>query len=604
MTWLTFDPILIEPAIVKRGRPTIGERAMTRAEHKKKERAKAKAEKLDRIAILDMETDPFDPEGVKLVYPFLAVLYSQDFDPIIIWENNPQKFIDKLMAALNDLPHAYTIYAHNGGKFDFMFLLHRLRGDVKFKGRGIMSAKIGRHELRDSFHIIPEKLANYQKDDIDYTKLQKNRRNKFKREIIDYCISDCRYLLEIVKRFVGEHGFKISIGQAAISYLRKTYKVDRIGEAMDGFLRGYFFGGRVECLEGAGHFVGHYKLYDVNSMYPFVMANYQHPIGNLYTIRDDARIGPNAIFVDLICENYGALVRRGDENETSGNFRDGRFLTTIWEYRVAKKYGLIKKEKILRTIECDKRTDFSKVIVPLYEGRTKTKALLKQLPKGSHDFNEAKKDDIILKLLMNNMYGKFAQNPRRYKEHYITDPGEAPEGEGWGDLPHFECADYWLWEKPNPMYRFLNVGTAASITGAARAVLLEAIHNSTDAIYCDTDSLICRDLRNVTIDGQELGAWDIEQEFDEVIICGKKLYACKVRGIADGHKDRVKVRSKGVSGRAWGDFVAMLDGKIIDVLNKGVTMNNRGQQFYMRRKIRATAPLRKRMRANLERARA
>src|SRR6185312_8763742 len=53
----------------------------------------------------------------------------------------------------------------------------------------------------------------------------------------------------------------------------------KIGEHTDEQLRPWFFGGRVECLAGAGHFVagnGGYKLYDVNSMYPSAMANGLH----------------------------------------------------------------------------------------------------------------------------------------------------------------------------------------------------------------------------------------------------------------------------------------------------------------------------------------
>ncbi len=607
--WLTPDPIIMQPAIIARGRPSIGKKPMTRPERKAKERTQKKAEQLEQIAILDFETDPFDKDQPnERINPFLAVLYrGEEWEPVIIWEENHVLFIQRVIDAIAGLPGKFTIYAHNGGKFDYMFLLHRLRGDVSFKGRGIMSARIGCHELRDSFHIIPERLANWQKDDFDYSWMKRGTRAKKKQAIIEYCVNDCRYLLDIVKKFVELHGFKLSIGQAAMAYLRKDYKVDRIGDAMDNFLRQYFFGGRVECIQGKGHFVGPYKLYDVNSMYPYVMANYQHPIGNFYTANDSGKIGPNCAFIELTCDNYGALVRRGEENETSGNFRDGKFFTTIHEYRVAKKYGLIDNVKIWRTVDCDKFSDFSKTINPLYGGRQTLKVQLKALEKagqkGTFDYNEFKKDDMITKFLLNNMYGKFAQNPRRYKEHHITSPNESPPDEWFKpkgatpdqiaaimQLPSHECEDYWIWERANPMYRFNNVGTAASITGAARSVLLEAIHNATDPIYCDTDSLICRDLRKTNLHPTELGAWDIEAEFSEVIITGKKQYACKVRDLPDGHKDQFKIRSKGVSDLEWKHFVKMLAGEAITAINKAPTINKVGMQKYMKRTVCATAP--------------
>lgn len=577
---------------VKRGRKPIGLRAMTSTESSRKSRGVKTKQRIEHIAILDFETDPFDAEKETEVKPFLAVLYGEKFEPVVIWEENNERFVDAVIRAIEALPGEYTIYAHNGGKFDYLFLIHRLRGFVSFKGRGLMSARIGNHELRDSFHIIPEKLANWQKDTFDYSKLQKSRRRKYRADIISYCINDCKYLLEIVKAFLNEFGFRISIGQAAMYELRKSYKVETIGAAMDEYLRQYFFGGRVECLAGRGVFTGDYKLYDVNSMYPYVMANCQHPIGNNFTIRSGE---PNAYtcFVRLRCSNRGALVSRGDSG-TSADAQSGEFFATIHEFNVAKRYSLIGDIDIINCVDCSAFTDFSAFVNPLYNRRQETKALLRKLPEGSFEYNEAKKNDIFLKLILNNAYGKFAQNPRNYKETYITNHGERPPEDetGFGDMPVFDSAEYDIWERPQEKLRFNNVATAASITGAARAVLLEAIQNADDPVYCDTDSLICRGISGVTIDPVLLGAWDIEKEIDEIIVCGKKLYAYKVHGLPDGHKKRVVVRSKGASGLTWEKMMRILDDQIIESISSGVTLTKRGQQYYMKRNIRATVPYR------------
>jgi DNA polymerase elongation subunit (family B) len=160
----------------------------------------------------------------------------------------------------------------------------------------------------------------------------------------------------------------------------------------------------------------------------------------------------------------------------------------------------------------------------------------------------------------------------------------------WGDIPKFRNGSYAIWERPAPGFRFNNVATAASITGAARAVLLEAIQNADDPIYCDTDSLICRDLKNTRLHKTELGAWDTEKELDEVLIAGKKTYAYKVAGLPDGHKDRIIVRSKGASDRTWQDVERMIAGETIDAIAKGPTLTKYGTQMYMRRALRATTP--------------
>lgn len=579
----------------KRGRPSIGDNPMTPIQRKQRERGKKKIAKLSRVAVLDMETDPFDNLSKTRIDPFVACIYSDHFEPIVIWNDDPETFIELLTAELLALPDEYTIYAHNGGKFDFLFMVHKLRGHVKFKGRGIMCARLGPHEIRDSFHIIPEKLANWQKQEFDYSKMRKGNRQKYKDEIIAYLISDCRYLFEIVKQFLNEFGFKLSIGQAAIAELRKHYKTKRIGENMDGFLRHYFFGGRVECLMGKGEFYGPYKLYDVNSMYPYVMANYQHPIGNEFEIRRGSP-GPATVFIDLDCDNYGALVKRCDNNETSAAHSSGRFRTTIWEFETALRYGLIDNVQIRHCIDCAERTDFRKFVEPLYERRQLVKKAMPELKalhgENSPEYKTAKKDDLFFKLILNNAYGKFAQNPRRFKECYITDPGNYPEAEeddnSWGALPAYECETYWIWERPIKTLRFNNVATAASITGAARAVLLDAIHRASDPIYCDTDSLICRALP-CEIDATKLGAWKLEKNLESVLIAGKKLYAYQDADLPTGHKDKIKVRSKGTAGLTWRDLQRILDDEIISIVNKAPTLTKLGQQHYITRRIRATA---------------
>lgn len=588
--------------------------AATRARNHRKRESDARAEN---IAILDMETDPFDNTTEMKIRPFLAVLYSDKFETIVIWEENYDKFIHAVIRAIEALPGHFTIYAHNGGRFDFLFLIKGIRGSVSFKGRGIMSCRVGGHELRDSFHIIPERLANWQKDKFDYTTLSRKRRGDFKDNIIAYCIADCVYLLDIVKRFIAGFGLKLTIGQAAMHELKKHYDVEKFSDGWDGYIRDFFFGGRVECLRGRGEFKGAYKLYDVNSLYPHVMASYQHPVGGFwaYEIRYGDP-GPNTVFIDLNCQNNGALVARNEDGETTAQIKSGRFKTTIWEYQVALKYNLISDVKINMCIDCALRSDFSKFVLPLYENRLRTKQALDDMKKagleGTPAWFDLKSEDMFYKLLLNNAYGKFAINPRNFKENYICDVNESPPAEWFKsmnklpreerdkyELPVFEGTDYWIWQKPNPGFRFNNVGVAASVTGAARAILLEALQHSTWAIYCDTDSIICRVLAGVDISKTALGAWDLEDEFTRVIINGKKLYSTWYKSekrrsaeqLADGADPRYTVKSKGASQVTWDEMQAILRGETVVKTNRGPTLNRYGEQYYVKRAIRATAPI-------------
>ncbi len=600
-----------------RGRPRIEkDRLQTSTDSMRKKRTPRTQMKQRCVAVLDMETDPFDSMAQSEILPFCAYLYSDQFEPVLIWEEDFPTFCRKLVEAIEALPDEFTIYAHNGGRFDFMFLIKHLRGKISFKGRGIMSAKIGNHELRDSFHIIPEKLAAYQKQAFDYSKLTKKNRKKNRAEIIDYLKSDCLHLFDIVKKFVEGFGLKMSIGQAAMVELKKYYEVEKFSDGWDNYVRQYFFGGRVECIRGRGEFIGDYKIFDVNSLYPSVMANFSHPIGEMghYKLRHGEPTA-DTYFIDLDCTNNGALIGRGEDGETTARIKQGRFRTTIHEYRVALKYGLIDNVSINYCLDCEKATAFDKFVLPLYENRLRTKAELDRMKKAGTEnsaaFLDMKKDDIFYKLLLNNAYGKFAQNPRRFKEHWITDPDELPPDEWFNSvnkipdanertqylMPHYEAPDYWIWSKPAPSWRFNNVGTAASITGAARSVLLEALQDASDPIYCDTDSIICRDLKGVLIDKVLLGAWDLEDEFSRVIIDGKKLYSvmhkkAKNRSAEDlerGISPNYTVKSKGASGLTWDNMLAMLEGGTVSVPNKAPTLTKYGKQYYLTRNIKATA---------------
>lgn len=599
----------------KKGRPRIDpDKVQSSSDRDKRRKAKQKSERHRQIAVLDTETDPFDKDRPDLkIRPFVACLYSLEFDPVIIWEENFPKFVSKLIAAIEALPGKFTIYAHNGGRFDFMFLIHKIRGEISFKGRGIMSAQIGNHYLRDSYHLIPERLAAYQKEVFDYSKMRRGKRRYHKKEIVDYLISDCKYLLDLVLKFVGQFGLKMSIGQAAMCEIKKHYEVAKFTEGWDAYIRDFFFGGRVECIQGRGLFKGDWKYIDVNSMYPDVMAHRKHPIGGMtdYKIRRGAPSN-DTVFIDLTCSNRGALIARNENSETTARIPYGRFKTTIWEYETALKYGLISDIKINFCIDCFKRSDFSLFVLPLYENRLRMKDELRRL-KGRETeeiYIAAKRDDLFYKLLLNNGYGKFAQNPRRFVEYYITDPDDAPPDEWFKSLekapeeirlqylqPEYEADEYWIWKKPAPSWSFNNVGTAASITGAARAKLLEALQIVKRPIYCDTDSIICEGFKGVEIHKTKLGAWDLEDEFSEVVIAGKKLYSVRHRVAKTRTFDQLErgivpeysVKSKGVSGVTWREMLEMINGGSVEKTNFAPTLDRYGMQNYLTRNVRATA---------------
>jgi hypothetical protein len=138
-------------------------------------------------------------------------------------------------------------------------------------------------------------------------------------------------------------------------------------------------------------------------------------------------------------------------------------------------------------------------------------------------------------------------------------------------------------------------------------VLLEAIQHAKRPIYCDTDSLICEDLRlsdRIALDDSALGAWHLEDTSHRVLIAGKKAYGYwhtkpKIRTpsqIRMGLRSECTIKFKGVgsNGVTWQQLEDMLHGGTTLTTNRAPTLDRYGQQRYIVRTIKATAEARSR----------
>ena len=129
------------------------------------------------IVTIDCETSPF--KHGRVLYPFVWGIYDGvEFQKF--WGHN---CTDYLIEYLRDTKA--LVYAHNGGKFDYFFLLQYLEKEsIKVINGRISQAKIGESILRDSYNILPVPLGAYKKDDIEYWKMEEEHREKYKSEII------------------------------------------------------------------------------------------------------------------------------------------------------------------------------------------------------------------------------------------------------------------------------------------------------------------------------------------------------------------------------------------------------------------------------------
>lgn len=521
-----------------------------------------------KIAVIDFETDPF--LYGRIPKPFAAGF----FDGEIYREFWGDKCAEYLVSFISTLEEKYIIYAHNGGKFDFFFLLPWLNDPLKIiNGRITKAGFCGIHELRDSYSIIPVPLKAYQKDEIDYSCFEKDKRNKYKADILHYLAKDCEYLFELVKAFNDRFGPKLTIGGTAISKLREIHPFPAGSESHDSKFRPFYFGGRVQCFEG-GIINGNFKIFDVNSMYPDRMKNAIHPIGRGYAcpvnpkLTGDGKLkgfGNRPYFAEIIATNRGAFPTR-EKAGLSFEVSEGRFFTTSHEIEIALKYKLADIKQVVCAFVPQQLISFGDY-VDIYSAE-------KVAAKKSGD----KVSEIFAKLLLNSAYGKFAQNPDNYFDYRIIgDIGELSREE-FAEWDLFEIhGDYQIWRKPSKAKSYFDVATAASITGASRAKLLEGLANSTRPLYCDTDSIICEEFHGET-DDSKLGAWKCEGEADTVAIAGKKLYAAFAGG------DCIKMASKGA--RLFPkDILALCQGEVINWTNDAPSFNLSRETNFVARKI-------------------
>lgn len=462
-----------------------------------------------------------------------------------------------------------VIYFHNGGKFDFFFFLKYLENPLKIIHGRIVKAKIGIHEFRDSWALFPMALSGYMKTKIDYQRMERKVREKHKTEILSYLYDDCRYLFDLVDAFVQRFGFRLTSAGNAQRELRKLHPQFNQSFEHDQLFRPFYFGGRVECFESGvvrARPGRPFKVYDVNSMYPHVMRECRHPIGRGYvrparkTLDSEGWISGFSgkfYFAVVRGRNFGALPVRVRDNNGGLSFQEsyGVFHTTSHELRLALSLRLFVVDEIEDAWIPRQTQSFGEFVDTFGDEKAAAKK--------SGD----KVKETLAKNVMNHSYGRFGINPFDFNDYHIQIAGDvAPQNDpdklDW--VPYEKNDEFWIWRRPvhdpddpeGPSHGFEDVAIAASITSAARAVLMLAVAQAQRPLYCDTDSLICEEIRNVPIDPARLGAWKFEGEGDTIALAGKKLYALWKGGEAIKHASKgVKLTPEQIRRVALGETI-------------------------------------------------
>jgi hypothetical protein len=533
-----------------------------RAEKDTGEKEDEKVSEAKRWAVCDCETDSFDGREVSA---FIWAIHTSD----------GERFMTYSTAEVVDYLRGFDgiVYAHNGGKFDWLMkgiVEHLEQGVIKIINGRLAKAKIGKAELRDSWLCLPAPLAAFgEKDEFDYSILDRAKKYDRKRhaaKIEKYLHQDCVALYNAMSAYVARHGHRLTQAGAAMATWEKMGgEVRRYGEAHDARFRPYYFGGRCEAFT-RGETFGKYQIFDINSSYPAAMKT-EHCAGvDYYPVKDPKKAHPSS-FWHIYGISRGALPLRNDwgglyfpNDETP---RD--YFCTGWEIHTALEFGKLDIIEA-RGVAPRRFESFAPFVNYHFEKRKEAKARGDEI------------DSLLLKLTMNSLYGKFAAQPDNYKDYKIVAGGVRPAG--WS--PEILLDDFDIISRPSQVKEYYDVAVGASITGFARAALMRGIFSSKGVIYCDTDSVVCKEFGG--IQGDELGQWKYEGEFTEGYIVGKKSYAFNVGG------GNWKTAHKGISKLdiQVSDIIRAAKGEIVEIQKSAPNVKLSGEQVFFSRKLKIT----------------
>lgn len=522
------------------------------------------------IYVADSETDPF--RVGRIPEPFIWGLYNG----IEYQEFYKTEYFLEYLTSLNK---EIIVYAHNGGKFDWHFILEYLDpfSELTIINGRISKFKIDNVEFRDSFNIIPVALANYKKDEIDYNIFESEEREKPKNKklISDYLQSDCVYLYEIVKKFLDKNGLTMTLASSAMKQWRKMSGLNNpeTDKMFHDLFKSFYYGGRVQAFR-KGIIDENFIVADINSAYPFAMTH-DHAYGSVFYYDKTLPEKINEIqkaFIILKCESNGLFPYREKNNALSfpddGKIRE--FYITGWEYLASLDINKLGDHEIINVITFEDSINFTKYVNHYHDEKQKA------------ELNGDPAERLIAKLMLNSLYGKYGANPENYREYMVIDNKyiEASLTDNW--VFNGRLGKHALIERPiaDIKKHYFNVATAGSITGFQRAKMLIAINAVKNPIYCDTDSIVAQNIDNLDL-GNDLGKWAIEATCIYGAVGGKKLYAFKTEN------GDYKTASKGVRLSA-SEIIRIAKGEEIEYHSSAPTFGIGKEPNFLTRKIKLT----------------
>ena len=514
----------------------------------------------------DIETNPFSEFEASEMFMKCVVFVTEGSDTphVCLNEKEVLQYIVEFAGCV--------FIAHNGGKFDNVWLINLIQRDGRkasiscaMQGSRIlyMDVMIGGESSRflDSFALFPTSLDKIAKSFgmegkkypekylflvIGWSCLAPSEqahehkmsflRHATIEEIVTYCIDDVlmlkRSFLLFERTMLEQFNVEPSITSAATAYkvFCENYKWHPLycRDVWNENIRKYgYFGGRVELFR-KGIIEEKISVFDVNSLYPYCMLG-DVPFGTPRIITGKEKnkvVDTDFYYVEVTVTNDAGVLPFYHEKHKKLFFPKG----TFWGYYTGLDLKMLDWTGGSYKIDC--RIAFR--AKPLFKEYVKTIYAKRQIAKETGDTGF----DLTLKLLLNSLYGKFGMKRERTQiilSNEVTQ--EDLESGVWVPASH----EWHLCPQVTDVgFADQSVATSAYITSKARSILLTAIVNNYDrAVYCDTDSLHIiggKEDFYGCVDQTKLGAWKYEGTFDRGIYHAPKVYKLEGHETKKAHK--------------------------------------------------------------------
>jgi len=310
----------------------------------------------------------------------------------------------------------------------------------------------------------------------------------------------------------------------------KNIKINVTTNEIDKTIRPGYTGGHVDIYKPHGF---NLWKYDINSLYPYVMKNFELPSGKCLFFEGDRDLKDlyGIVFAEIIAPTTGPCldipillvkgkITNGKTIAPLGSWR-GWYFTEELKFAVEQGY----KVKVLKGYLYEKANLFDTYVDFLYDLRL-----------------QYSKDDpmnLICKLLLNGLSGRFGLKLNLEKNKFVMIEGISAKdltemedlldfGNGYGLMSHKDPKNLNLSDTFTPTLVSLPVSMA--IASLARIIINKIkLEYKDNLFYSDTDSLVLDcPLREDLVSSSELGKFKFEGIIEEGIFLGPKFYALKM----------------------------------------------------------------------------